>query len=81
VNGVKRFRVTQKAGTKYNAPNIQLVTCNTLVGVNACNAHRIYQLSSRLLNTIMNFWYNIMREFVEQVSSCVLLRQNSASCS
>jgi len=66
---------------KYNAPSVQLVTCNTLVGINARNAHRIYQLSRGLLNMIMNFWYNIMREFLEQVSSCVLPKQNSAPCS
>ena len=60
MDGVKRFRAVQKEGIKYNAPSIQLVTCNTLVGITAHNAYRIYQLSRGLLNMIMNFWYNIM---------------------
>jgi hypothetical protein len=63
---------------KYHASSIQLVSCNTLVGMNARKAHRLYQLSSGFLNTIMNFWYNIMGEFLEQVSSCLFLKQKSA---
>ena len=63
---------------KYNTPSLLLVTRNTLAGIDARNSNCIYQLSSGLLNVIMNFWHNILREFLEQVSSSLILKQKFA---